>query len=168
MLIPLCGPGDLKAHLQRHVNAPSQWYYPYHCSFCNSQVELLLANAKKQQGCTCRKGVKHGQHGTLEHDMWERSKRRARKKGFEHTIKYYDIHIPTHCPLLGIPLFRAEGQDGARSNSPSLDRIDSSKGYTPDNIWVISNKANSIKSNATVEELETIAANLRAKIEGRL
>jgi hypothetical protein len=70
--------------------------------------------------------------------------------------------------LLGIPLFRAEGQDGARSNSPSLDRIDSSKGYTPDNIWVISNKANSIKSNATVEELETIAANLRAKIEGRL
>ena len=100
--------------------------------------------------------------------MWERSKRRARKKGFEHTITYADINIPTHCPLLGIPLFRAEGQDGSRSNSPSLDRIDSSRGYTPDNVWVISNKANSIKSNATLEELEQLASGLRAKAEGRL
>jgi len=165
MLTPLHGPGQLKAHLQRHVNAPSQWYYPYHCTFCNNQVELLLANARKQQGCICRKGVRHGQHGTLEHDMWERSKRRARKKGFEHTIDYTDIHVPAYCPLLGIPLFRSTGK-GACDNSPSLDRIDSSKGYTPDNIWVISNKANSIKSNATIQELEQIACGLRAKIEG--
>jgi len=165
MLTPLAGPGQLKAHLQQHINAPSQWYWPYHCSFCGNQAELLIANARKQQGCICRKGVKHGQHGTLAHDMWERSKRRAWKKGFEHTISHTDITIPSHCPLLGIPLFRAEGQDGSRSNSPSLDRIDSSKGYTPDNIWVISNKANSIKSNATVEELEQIARGLRAKIE---
>ena len=99
--------------------------------------------------------------------MWERSKRRARKKGFEHTIDYTDIHVPTHCPLLGIPLFRSIGK-GACDNSPSLDRIDSSKGYTPDNIRVISNKANSIKSNATLEELERISTAFRAKIEGRL
>lgn len=99
--------------------------------------------------------------------MWERSKRRARKKGFEHTISYTDIQVPIYCPLLGIPLFRSEGK-GACDNSPSLDRIDSSKGYTPDNIWVISNKANSIKSNATLEELEQITRGLRAKIEGRL
>jgi hypothetical protein len=167
MLTPLQGPGHLRAHLQRHINAPSQWYYPYHCSFCHAQVELLLANARKQQGCVCRKGVRHGQHGTVEHEMWERSKRRARKKGFEHTINYTDINVPSHCPLLGIPLFRSEGK-GACDNSPSLDRIDSSKGYTPDNIWVISNKANSIKSNATLEELEAIATRFRAKIEGKL
>lgn len=164
MLTPLHGPGYLKAHLQRHVNAPSQWYYPYHCEFCNNQVELLLANARKQQGCVCRKGVRHGQHGTVEHDMWERSKRRARKKGFEHTIDHTDIYVPTHCPLLGIPLFRSVGK-GACDNSPSLDRIDSSKGYMADNIWVISNKANSIKSNATLEELERITQGLRAKIK---
>jgi Fe-S cluster biogenesis protein NfuA len=108
MLTPLQGPGHLRAHLQRHINAPSQWYYPYHCSFCHAQVELLLANARKQQGCVCRKGVRHGQHGTVEHEMWERSKRRARKKGFEHTINYTDINVPSHCPLLGIPLFRSE------------------------------------------------------------
>ncbi len=167
MLTPLQGPGHLRAHLQHHINAPSQWYYPYHCSFCHAQVELLLANARKQQGCVCRKGVRHGQHGMVEHEMWERSKRRARKKGFEHTINYTDINVPSHCPLLGIPLFRSAGK-GACDNSPSLDRIDSSKGYTPDNIWVISNKANSIKSNATLEELEAIATRFRAKIEGRL
>ena len=39
------------------------------------------------------------------------------------------------------------------SFSPSLDRIDSTKGYVPGNVWVISNKANRMKSNAAAEEL---------------
>jgi hypothetical protein len=97
--------------------------------------------------------------------MWERSKSRARKKGFEHTITYADIMIPDVCPLLGIPLIKSQST-GPNENSPSLDRIDSTKGYTPDNIWVISSKANTIKSNATVAELEQIARGLRTKIEG--
>lgn len=97
--------------------------------------------------------------------MCQRAKRRARKKGLEHTITHVDIVIPSHCPLLGIPLIKNQGT-GGNDNSPSLDRIDSTKGYTPDNIWVISYKANTIKSNATLEELEHIARGLRAKIEG--
>ena len=43
----------------------------------------------------------------------------------------------------------------------SLDRIDSSKGYVKDNIWVISHKANSIKNNATLTELKLIIKNWR-------
>ena len=101
--------------------------------------------------------------------MFHRSKSRARAKGLEHTITIEDIKIPTHCPLLGIPLQDNTGQGrGNNPTSPSLDRLDSSKGYTPDNIWVISNRANEIKSNATLEELERIATAFRAKIEGRL
>lgn len=42
---------------------------------------------------------------------------------------------------------------GFRDNSPSIDRIDSTKGYTRDNIQIISWKANSIKRNASLEEL---------------
>jgi len=165
MLTPLAGPGQLKAHLPQHINAPSQWYYPYQCGFCGNQYETVRHNARRAGGCVCQKGVRHGQHGTPEYAMWERSKSRARKKGFEHTITYADITIPDVCPLLGIPLIKSTGK-GANENSPSLDRIDSTKGYTPDNIWVISSKANTIKSNATVEELEQIARGLRAKIEG--
>ena len=47
------------------------------------------------------------------------------------------------------------------SNSPSIDRIDPSKGYTKDNVWVISRRANTIKSNATVDEVEKVAQGLR-------
>ena len=41
-------------------------------------------------------------------------------------------------------------------NSYSLDRIDSTKGYTIENLMVISNRANRIKNNASNEELEKI------------
>jgi len=41
--------------------------------------------------------------------------------------------------------------------APSLDRIDSRKGYTKDNIQVISNKANILKNDATLSELKMFA-----------
>lgn len=101
--------------------------------------------------------------------MFHRSKSRALAKGLEHTITVEDIKIPDTCPLLGIKLKDNTGNGkGNCQDSPSLDRLDSDKGYTLDNIWVISNRANEIKSNATLEELEQIASGLRAKIEGRL
>jgi hypothetical protein len=34
-------------------------------------------------------------------------------------------------------------------------------GYTPDNIWVISHRANQIKNDATLEELEKITYNFK-------
>jgi len=58
------------------------------------------------------------------------------------------------CPVFGIDLFWGSGFD--RNNSPSLDRFDPSLGYTKDNVYIISWKANRIKSNATLEEIEAI------------
>lgn len=98
--------------------------------------------------------------------MLNRSKSRAKKKGFEHNIDLDDISIPDKCPLLGIPIFK--GESSVQENSPTLDRIDSSKGYVKGNVWVISYKANTIKSNATPEELLAIATRLTEFVEGRL
>lgn len=84
------------------------------------------------------------------------AKRRATQKDLEFALKVEDIKIPNFCPMLGIPLFPATGKH-ARDNSPTLDRIDSRFGYTPDNILVISHRANTIKGNATIQELEMIA-----------
>jgi hypothetical protein len=84
------------------------------------------------------------------------AKRRATQKNLEFTLKVEDIVVPDSCPMLGIPLFPATGKH-ARDNSPTLDRIDSRLGYTPSNILVISHRANTIKGNATIEELEMIA-----------
>lgn len=92
-----------------------------------------------------------------EYQMLERARARAKVKNTECTITIEDIKIPDVCPILKIKLSRNFGKSGGRDNSPSLDRIDSSKGYIPGNIWVISNKANTMKHNATKNELVRFA-----------
>lgn len=86
-----------------------------------------------------------------EYKMWKASRNSARSRGFNHNIEPSDIVIPTHCPILGIEL--KPGENARRSHSPSLDRIDNSRGYVKGNVWVISCKANTMKSDATPEEL---------------
>jgi hypothetical protein len=51
----------------------------------------------------------------------------------------------------------------ARDYGPSLDRIDSSKGYELHNIQVISWRANRIKNDATPEELRMLADYMEKK-----
>lgn len=89
--------------------------------------------------------------------LYYRAKRRAKQKGLEFTIKESDIQIPKVCPIFKVPM---EGRF-----TPSLDRIDSSKGYTPDNIQVISTRANMLKNNASVEEIEELLKWLKKKQE---
>lgn len=86
--------------------------------------------------------------------MLESSKYRAKKKNLEHSITKNDISIPPFCPIFGIPL--KIGRSLPTGNSPSLDRIDNSKGYVKGNVIVISYKANTLKGTATVQELEKI------------
>lgn len=79
---------------------------------------------------------------------------RANKYGLDFSLVKEDIKIPTHCPVLGIPLFR--NRKPFADNSPSLDRINSVKGYTKGNICVISNRANLLKKDATLDELRKL------------
>lgn len=91
--------------------------------------------------------------------MWQATKLRAKKKGLEFSITIEDILMPDLCPLLGLKLSFSDF--GLRYNSPSLDRKDSSKGYTKDNIWVISSRANILKNDAKLEELDLLVRNLK-------
>ena len=91
--------------------------------------------------------------------MLHGAKNRSKKAGLAFDLELGDIKIPTRCPLLGIPLIVGGGH-----NSPSLDRIDSAVGYTRDNVWVISWRANALKNDATLAELEMIVDGLRRKI----
>lgn len=83
---------------------------------------------------------------------------RAKKDGLEFNITEDDIIIPEKCPLLGIKLELGTKYD--YDNSPSLDRIDNSKGYVKGNVWVISNKANSMKNSSSKEELLLFCKNI--------
>jgi hypothetical protein len=90
--------------------------------------------------------------------MLKSAKKRAREGNYVCTITVADIIIPDFCPLLGIKLERGTGK--LNPSSPSLDRILPHLGYIPGNVWVISHRANSIKHDATLEELQTITSNL--------
>ena len=90
--------------------------------------------------------------------MGRTAKYRAKKFGLPFDLSPADVYIPKYCPLLGIRLFRAGGR--ATDNSPSIDQIVPGKGYTRDNVWVISNRANKIKNNSTPEELIQIGKEL--------
>jgi hypothetical protein len=83
--------------------------------------------------------------------LYKYAKARANKKGLEFTITKEDVVIPEFCPILGCRL--VIGGVGNSKYSPSIDRIDSSKGYTPDNIQIVSRLYNSMKWDSTREEL---------------
>ena len=61
------------------------------------------------------------------------------------------------CPALGVKMEIAKLYANDSNYSPSFDRIDPKKGYTKNNIVIISNRANRIKSDATVDEIRKVA-----------
>jgi hypothetical protein len=87
--------------------------------------------------------------------MLQRAKVRAAKNGIEFDLVLADIVIPDCCPILGTPLVVNAGGPGR--SSPSLDRIDVSKGYVRGNVQVISYRANTMKNDAPPEELRQFA-----------
>lgn len=83
--------------------------------------------------------------------MLTSARKRARRKGLEFTLQVGDVAIPSHCPVLGVPLVRGT------EHAPSLDRVDTSLGYTPGNVLVVSNRVNKLKGDASLDELRAIA-----------
>jgi hypothetical protein len=87
--------------------------------------------------------------------VFTRKKQNAKYTGWEWSVTMSDIKWPTHCPILGLELdYFAEFR---KENSPSFDRIDSSKGYVAGNVQIISWRANRIKNDGTAEEHRKIA-----------
>lgn len=89
------------------------------------------------------------------------AKRRAKLKGMEFGLPpkpWEGLIYPTHCEVLGLELtytLMAEG-GGKRDNAASFDRIDCSRGYTVDNVRIISARANRLRADSTLEELKML------------
>jgi len=119
-------------------------------SFCKKCDNKRSAQYKKQNPIlvqTCQ--------------MVDRAKRRAAEKqlSFDIDTKYVRSLVVLHCPVLGMPLewsCRRNVGNIVLDGSPSLDRIDPTKGYVKGNVWIISYRANLIKNNATHEELKLV------------
>ncbi len=96
------------------------------------------------------------------------ARRRAKVKGLPCTVSvdWLVLASPDTCPASGVPLSYINAMSLA--DSAALDRIDNTRGYEPNNCWVISMKANRIKSDATLAEIEAVAQALRLMMDKRL
>jgi hypothetical protein len=93
-------------------------------------------------------------------EAFNQKRRAASYAGIEFTLVFEDIHWPETCPVLGIPLQYGYGLNtinAGKEGAPSFDRIDPTKGYTPGNTLIVSWRANRLKSDASLEELQKLA-----------
>lgn len=115
------------------------------------QIEQSIENKKEHNKNRYEQSPYHTVD--IRQRMIYNAKRRATIKGLPFNLVLDDIVIPEKCPYLGVPLQQHAFRSSYRGDVASLDRIDSTKGYTPDNIEVISNLANSMKNGASIEQL---------------
>jgi hypothetical protein len=92
--------------------------------------------------------------------MLSAAKHRAKTKGWEFDLDSDFLYslVTDCCPVTGAPFhwktnYGAGEQGNPHPHAPSLDRIDSSRGYTKDNVWLIAWKANCLKNDASETDL---------------
>ena len=103
----------------------------------------------------------------LASSRWQSAKLRAEKKRLTFTItkEYLKEIYPVDglCPILRIKMTT---QGATRDPSPTLDRIDNSKGYVQGNVAWISFRANQSEPDTTAEEIRGLAEYMGIKSKG--
>lgn len=92
------------------------------------------------------------------YELYYGAKKRAKMKNIPFTIEEKDVTIPEVCPVLGIPI-----SFDSSNMRPSLDRITNELGYVKGNVAVISKRANRIKSDASIDEVEKILSYMKGQ-----
>lgn len=87
------------------------------------------------------------------------ARERARVKCQDFSITVSDVSIPSNCPCCGKIMVLTARR--GNPDSPSLDRLESTKGYIQGNIAVICTHCNTVKNNGTAAHHEQIAAWMR-------
>jgi len=88
-----------------------------------------------------------------------RKRAKDKKIPFDLDHDYIRSIVTSHCPIFGIPLEWSALRNNGNiplPNSPSLDRIVPERGYVKGNVWMISYRANQIKSDASHDELKLV------------
>lgn len=94
-----------------------------------------------------------------------RARQRAKRSGvaFDLDFGFLKGLAVSNCPVLGVELVYGNSGAGPGGvwNSASVDRIKPDAGYVRGNVVIISRRANVVKSDASVDEIEAIARWLR-------
>lgn len=88
-------------------------------------------------------------------NLISKRRRAAKSKKLEFTITPKNMAWPEYCPVLGIKLDYLS-RKRLLPNMPTIDRVDTRLGYTPENSRIISWRANALKNAGTPRELRLI------------
>lgn len=93
--------------------------------------------------------------------LWRTARSRAKKFGTPFDIEPADLVMPECCPITLEPIdvLNSNYQNGA-----SIDRVINELGYVKGNVRIISRKANRVKGDATIEQLERVIAYMRGEL----
>lgn len=89
----------------------------------------------------------------------DRANARGARHGMPFGVTSGDIALVETCPILGVAIVYG----GRSAGSASLDKVDPAKGYVAGNVRIISRRANRMKADATVAELEAILAYVKGE-----
>lgn len=146
------------------IDCIKEWHKEYNVR--NKDMLLKKRQEKKEQYAEARKKVYWREHDKRKEALKKRyrediigrllssAKRRAMLEHIPFDICREDIVVSEYCPALGLKL--EVGTGVSQDQSPSLDRIIPKNGYVKGNIIVVSHKANTIKNNSTIDELEKV------------
>lgn len=125
----------------------------------NRRYQKEYYQNKKEDPTYKANNIKWTRKWNLEHPqqyILSRCKASAKKLGLEFNLILDDIIIPELCPVFGLKLEHHIGKGKRHDNTISIDRVDNLKGYIKGNIAIISWKANKLKNNASIADLENI------------
>ena len=143
------------------------WRVPCRCVDCGQEGDWDKSSLKGgTASCRCKLNTLGGRSRTLEGDLFMKARTRAKEQGVPFDITVDDIVIPEACPVLGMPLEKGNG--GWAEGSPTLDKIIPELGYVPGNVAVISWRANRLKCDGTLEEMEVLVEWMRKQNGARL
>lgn len=157
----------LKKEIKTYQNSKARLYWRCKCD-CGKEFSIrndhLQRDIRKSCGCSHQIGFASGK----EHGLWagvgEISGRyfgtiraNANRLSLEFTITkdyVWELFVKQDkkCALTGIPLeFNISKRTDKTEQTASLDRIDSSKGYIPGNVWWVHKDVNRMKNAYDLE-----------------
>ncbi len=119
--------------------------------YYDKNKEKIISAAKK-----CR--LKLLQEDPLKY-LLQQARFRATQRGIEFSITKKDLKLYKRCPVLGIKLKASTGN--REDDGYSIDRLDSTKGYIPGNVKIISWRANRMKNGWSLNEFERLVSYLK-------
>lgn len=170
-----CATGKEQGIRQRRREARMESLRGHVCKECRVPLNLdveYAANPTSRgrprtmcEKCAARKKNMSRARGVYKHDMgsaFRQIKKRCKDRNLPFDITLADLVVPDICPVLKKPIIPAS-IGGVNPMMPSVDRHVPEEGYTKENIVIMSHRANSLKSNATFEEIEALYLYLKAK-----